>query len=181
MGTILSKIPYYIGQLLVFIIPILGVWVFIKLVGIGNKIKKMTDVREMSKKHRTSTSYVPGGFVDVSSAENMDELRKNKEAFKQHMIDYRMYQQYIPIFPLLGILGTVSGLIGQLATGFKQEGLATSMNTTFWGLICAIVLKFVDAKFISRIVNAEELYYESNEEKYQISKDKRREEQEEYH
>ena len=181
MGTVLVKAAYFIGQALVFLIPLAGLWVLFRLLSIRKKIIKMTDVRETSKKHRTSTAYVPGGFVDVSSAENMDELRKNKESFKQHMIDYRTYQQYIPIFPLLGILGTVAGLIGQLSNGLEMDALAVSMNTTFWGLVCAIILKFVDARLISRVVNAEELYYESNEEKYQISKDKKREEQEDNH
>lgn len=64
--------------------------------------------------------------------------------------------QIIPIFPLLGILGTVTGLMLEVQAGdvaAMMQSLDTALTTTFSGLVAAIVLKFIEAVFPSRIIS----------------------------
>ena len=80
--------------------------------------------------------------------------------------------QLIPLFPLLGILGTVAGLIYQinsLSDASQFEGLISSLNvslySTFWGLVFAIILKILDSLFPARIIYAIELLFEDYDKK----------------
>ena len=66
-----------------------------------------------------------------------------------------MLSQLIPLFPLLGILGTVMGLMGQLAAGDIStmfHSLSGALNTTFVGLVCAIVLKLIDTLLPGKVI-----------------------------
>ena len=65
--------------------------------------------------------------------------------------------QLIALLPLLGILGTVWGLMegsGSPDISGLMSGLGTAMMTTFIGLSFSIVLKFIDAAVIGVKVNA---------------------------
>ena len=95
------------------------------------------------------------------------------EDFNKIQLKYSIFEQFVPIFPLLGILGTVAGLIQQLGdVDQMRDALALSMSTTFWGLIAAIGLKIVDAIWISKAVNKMGLYFDMYEQNYQMAKDK---------
>lgn len=75
--------------------------------------------------------------------------------------------QIIPIFPLLGILGTVAGLMyavgldtdvssaNEIANKMTTlyDGMGAALGTTLYGLIAAIILKLTDALFTSRIIS----------------------------
>jgi len=66
-----------------------------------------------------------------------------------------MLTQLIPIFPLLGILGTVAGLMLETKAGdipAMLGSLDVALVTTFWGLIFAILLKIIEAVFPSRVI-----------------------------
>ena len=77
------------------------------------------------------------------------------------------------MFPLLGILGTVAGLIGQLGDVEQMRAaMATSMWTTFWGLMAAIAFKCIDAFVVSPTVNKMQLYFETYEQSYHMLRDK---------
>jgi len=84
------------------------------------------------------------------------KLEENRVTFNSAYAGYVVYSQWIALFPLLGILGTVLGLI--LSGDFYDVealvgGLSGALWTTFWGLICSIVLKFFDAIGPGRRIN----------------------------
>lgn len=73
-----------------------------------------------------------------------ETIRNYEKDFNKTCSWYQVFSQMVPLFPLLGILGTVSGLIQQVDVQ-DIEGilgaLKTALYTTFWGLIWAIGLK----------------------------------------
>ena len=64
--------------------------------------------------------------------------------------------QLTSLLPLLGILGTVAGLIASSGTTDMSQmisGLGTAMWTTLCGLVASIGLKALDAVLLGRLVN----------------------------
>lgn len=97
---------------------------------------------------------------DGNSSATPDKIRALETDFNAACSVHDVLVQLIPIFPLLGILGTVAGLMlqaGENDTSALMGAIDTALDTTFWGLVSAIVLKFVEAVFPSRIINAVEV------------------------
>ena len=101
------------------------------------------------------------GKLHISHAEaTVYDLQKIEESRSEFNIAYAKYVrngQLIALLPLLGILGTVWGLMegsGSPDISGLMSGLGTAMMTTFIGLSFSIVLKFIDAAVIGVKVNA---------------------------
>lgn len=93
--------------------------------------------------------------ADEAAAITPDTIRKYETEFNTKCSWHGVLIQCIPVFPLLGILGTVAGLMLQMqANGIEamMTSLNTALDTTFWGLIFAILLKVIEAVFPSRII-----------------------------
>lgn len=93
---------------------------------------------------------------------NPQAIRDCEKKFNEACTYHDIIIQLIPIFPLLGILGTVAGLMIIAPAGVNAEadalkglynGMGTALGTTLYGLIVSILLKFIDAVFSSRIIN----------------------------
>ena len=137
-----------------------------------NITKLRNSIDEKHKKNR-STEFTPGGIKKTPDAYTWEETLEYKEEYNKIQLIYQTFEQFVPIFPLLGILGTVAGLIQQLDNiDQMRDALALSMSTTFLGLIAAVVLKFADALFVSRTVNTMEMYFDTFEQNYQMARDK---------
>lgn len=81
----------------------------------------------------------------------MDKLEKHKTATAD--LFYRFIQYSIEALPLLGTLGTVIGLINNsIDADALQSNFLYALTSTFWGLIGAIIVKFVDTMWISKIM-----------------------------
>lgn len=143
-------------------------------------IGKIRNTREERHKKNRTTEFTKGGIVKTPDAVTWEETLDEKEEFNGILVKYSVFSQFIPIFPLLGILGTVAGLIQQMDAGIDQmrEALGTSMWTTFWGLIAAIFLKLVDAIIVSKSINKMDNYFETFEQNYQMVRDKMEQENE---
>jgi len=92
---------------------------------------------------------------DESASITPDTIRKYETEFNVKCSWHGVLVQCIPVFPLLGILGTVAGLMLQIqANGIDAmlESLNVALDTTFWGLIFAILLKIMEAVFPSRVI-----------------------------
>ena len=82
----------------------------------------------------------------------------------------------IPLFPLLGILGTVAGLMTMVDPSAKDNlqnlymGMGSALSTTLYGLIAAIILKFTDALFTSRIINDVDVMLDDFDKKLELAK-----------
>ncbi len=73
-----------------------------------------------------------------------ETIRNYEKDFNKTCSGYYVLSQMVPLFPLMGILGTVSGLMLQVDAQDVEgilEALKTALDTTFWGLIWAIGLK----------------------------------------
>lgn len=85
-----------------------------------------------------------------------EDIYKFKGDFNDLCGKYATLVQMIPLFPLLGILGTVAGLILQVSTQETEAiyaALNTSLSSTFYALLMAIGLKIVDSFFVLSRVN----------------------------
>lgn len=85
-----------------------------------------------------------------------DEMRKHYDTFNKHCAWYNVCTQAIPLFPLMGVLGTVLGLVGQVNAGTNAEeifgSLGLALNTTITGIVVSLILKGVDLLFLSYII-----------------------------
>lgn len=91
---------------------------------------------------------------------DLEKLNNTKEDFFRHYAEYVSASQLIPLFPLLGILGTVFGLMlglrqQDMAVAVNQlvSGLGVALSTTFAGLIVTVGLKIIDAYGPGKLVN----------------------------
>ena len=104
-----------------------------------NITKLKASIDEKHKKNR-STEFTPGGIQKTPDAYTWEEILEYKEEYNKIQLIYQTFEQFVPIFPLLGILGTVAGLIQQLDhIDQMRDALAVSMSTTFLGLIAAVI------------------------------------------
>ena len=100
------------------------------------------------------------GNVGLSTTVNVrydrDELELNRGRFSVAYANYVTCGQLTSLLPLLGILGTVAGLITSSGTTDMNQmisGLGTAMWTTLCGLVASIGLKALDAVLLGRLVN----------------------------
>lgn len=108
---------------------------------------------------------------DKADSENVtpDTIRELQTAFNKTCSWHEAFSQLIPLFPLFGILGTVSGLILQLqASNIDQifKSLDTALGTTFYGLVFAIILKFIDAVGPARTINETDIILDDYDKKF---------------
>lgn len=82
--------------------------------------------------------------------------KKEKGKTETAELFYRFIGYAIEALPLLGTLGTVIGLIGNsINADALQSNFLFALTSTFWGLVGAIVLKFVDSMWLSKLMQQE--------------------------
>lgn len=88
--------------------------------------------------------------VDHMSEQQVDALRERAVRF------YTLFGTVTGIFPLLGILGTVVSLLSMVGDGANiQNGFFAALTSTFWGLVFAIVYKFLDGFLSPKLEDGE--------------------------
>ncbi|MCR5461046.1 MAG: MotA/TolQ/ExbB proton channel family protein [Acetatifactor sp.] len=111
----------------------------------------------MNRKNKETYLNASTGEVEErekSEAVTPDTIRDYEKSFNEVVSGYNACTQFIPLFPLLGILGTVSGLLVQVKAQNIDEmfkSLDVALSSTFWGLIVTVILKIcstVSAKLI---------------------------------
>lgn len=107
-------------------------------------------VRLYSSMHKEV--YTPSCGSDIKSIRS-DIVRltdKKVSALRERAVAwYTLYVNITGIFPLLGILGTVISLLGMVGNTSDVEGsFFAALTSTFWGLVFAIIFKFLDG-FVS--------------------------------
>ncbi len=109
---------------------------------------------------------------DEDAAITPDTIRQYERDFNKDCAWHSVYAQLIPIFPLLGILGTVAGLMLEVSAADIEGMMAsvyTALSSTFYGLIFAIFLKFIDAVFPSRVIEDVEVMLEDYSKKLDLA------------
>ena len=104
---------------------------------------------------------------EISEAVTPDTIRDYEKSFHEVVSGYNVCTQFISIFPLLGILGTVAGMISQL--GAKDintmfDSLTIAMKSTFYGLIVTIILK-IFATFSAKLIEDTEIVLDDYDKK----------------
>lgn len=83
--------------------------------------------------------------------------KKEKEKTDTADLLYRFIVYSIEALPLLGTLGTVIGLISNAVNPDElQSNFLYALTSTFWGLVGAIILKFVDSMWTSKIMKPDQ-------------------------
>lgn len=67
---------------------------------------------------------------------------------------YALFTNITAVFPLLGILGTVTSLMRLSGADNLSENFMSALATTFWGLVCAIGFKIADSFITARLDRA---------------------------
>ena len=93
---------------------------------------------------------------EVAESVTPETVRNYEKDFNQVCSTYNVLAQFIPLFPLFGILGTVSGLMLQVVSKDVETMFAAldlALSSTWFGLIFAIGLKILVALTSTRIIN----------------------------
>lgn len=159
-------------------IMLLGIGVAAGLLWIGVKLDNhKTKINEaLTRRNRRYTANAETRELeeneDQDAAITPDTIRKYETEFNKTCSWHNVLAQLIPIFPLLGILGTVAGLMMEVQAGDVQammESLDVALVTTFWGLIFAIILKIEEAVFPSRVINDVEVMLDDFDKKMSLA------------
>ncbi|MBQ6293517.1 MAG: MotA/TolQ/ExbB proton channel family protein [Lachnospiraceae bacterium] len=143
------------------VIYLLGAAVLALLIWCSMRFRKILDAfgRIEVKQSIYEEKLDKKGNIDTTAAVKASydrrRLEENREAYNKLYPIYAVGAQLIGLFPLLGILGTVLGLISSDLTDIDSlvAGLTEALRTTLWGLVAAIVLKAVDAIVPGKLVN----------------------------
>lgn len=126
----------------------------------NNKYTFLVETKEIEENEDTDAAITP------------DTIRKYETEFNKACSWHGVFAQFIPVFPLLGILGTVAGLMLEIQasdiTGMMAS-LDVALSTTFSGLIFAILLKIMEAVFPSRIIYDVEVMLDDFDKKLSIA------------
>ena len=147
LSVIFSNIIGFDG--LIFLLAALNVYIFLSA-------KRAANVLYMSMHHSV---YSPSLDKDISSIKNnLEGLTDQKLSSLREtaVAKYTLFINLTAIFPLMGILGTVISLLGMVGdTSDIQGGFFAALTSTFWGLIFAIVFKFLDGFVSPRLEDGE--------------------------
>ena len=153
-----TGIPFII--IVGIIVLLLLIWNAAKLSSKKDRIEEALFSKD-SKYFKDAIKHELSREEDTASRPTPDKIRSLETDFYNTCSIHDVLVQIIPIFPLLGILGTVAGLMIQAGSSNDMSaivgGLNTALDTTFFGIVFAIILKFVEAVFPSRIINSTEI------------------------
>lgn len=137
------------------VIVILGIFLFLGLIA---KNKKLQKIRKRVEACSTSvTEEVDNASIDGIETEAVIRKSTNFGAIDKILKEYNELStklnsdiQLISLFPMLGLFGTVYGLMNAMkgsVNNLDMAQISLALSTTFWGLICAMALKFYAIKF----------------------------------
>lgn len=161
MGNIFSVIfmNFWGFDIIIFLAAVFNGFVFYMVKVSADKIKAKMN----------HTVYVPHFLISGKEThEQVSALREEDVLSLKSSSDkfYALFVNITGIFPLLGILGTVVSLLGLVSDMNNVTGnFYGALTSTFWGLIFAILFKFLDGMISPEIESNEKsvlMYLESN-------------------
>lgn len=161
-------ITSFLGSKMNIIICIFGAGVTAALFYLTVKISFIKSAIKDAVERKNVTSYINSKTLEIrdeieGDRVTPDTIRGYDTAFSGLRSWYDSVAQLISVFPLMGILGTVSGLMSQMAAS-DTESMFSSLNfalsTTFNGLFWAIGLKIFTSLFPSRMAGEAEVLLE---------------------
>lgn len=158
---------------LIFVLMIGAIYGFVSTL---SDVKRLTAKmeEEAKKKNRGRKELTAaGGMVTAPSVIDWEDVLGYIEIFNKIKAKYSMWEQFIPIFPLLGLLGTVMGLIEAMHSGFETSDMSLALTSTFAGLVAAIALKVIDALLTGKAIQEKQFYFDTFEMNYHMVVDKK--------
>jgi biopolymer transport protein ExbB/TolQ len=176
-GIIISEfINKFINPII--IVWFLGLWVYSII--LKNKLSRKKDLIEdaVSRKNKkyviNSNTQTVDSFDDSNISITPDTIRKHEKEFNSFCTGHALLIQLITILPLLGILGTVAGIMLELNNTSDTEKMLSSLylalSSTLYGLLASIFLKVYDSLNSSKIINDTEVLLEDYNNKLNLSK-----------
>ena len=166
------------GWIIDAVIIVLGLWVAIRLSSLHKEVK---DVHEEAKKNSESVKgediyNMATGMMEYTVKSKYDPASMDSVRSKYNELSGRIHawSQTISIFPLLGLLGTVMGIIPGLASTANgdftalQSQLSVALYSTFIGLIFSIFLKGQVANYSKTFSDVED-FFEEFDRKYNLA------------
>ena len=146
-----------IGLIINIIIAALGVGILVALIWISGRLTNLTAALEQQFFGTKGRFFKDQKTLALKQQETAIAVRENTYGLRREFDDlcarHTVASQLIPLFPLLGILGTVAGLMQQVNADQLAEisaSLGTALTTTFWGLMASIILKAVETLLVQR-------------------------------
>ncbi len=170
MGFIGLFFSNFLGALINVVIIGFGVFVMIQLMKLGNDLVEQK--RRYDDRFKIEINMNEGVFnenMDLENVTNSTISNKSindwKEEYDRLCTRYNTWTELIPVFPLAGIFGTVTGLIMQVSGGIDAkamlDSLGVAMTSTWIALVVTIVLKIYVAADTSRKLYLCDVDYES--------------------
>lgn len=129
----------------------------------------LIDATDKLHKAMNNNIFVPDSRRSQEEAENnISRLTETKivEMRDRSAGLYSVFVNLTGIFPLLGMLGTITSLLSLVADTTDITGnFYGALTSTFWGLVFAILFKFIDGIISARVDDNEKsvaLYLERN-------------------
>ena len=142
------------------------------LSGHKNQINEL--ITRQNRRYRTNQdTHELEEIDDEDSSVTPDTIRKHENDFDKSNSWHNVFAQLIPVFPLMGVLGTVWGLVQEVGADNIEKMLSslnTAMTTTLSGLIFAIALKIFDAFCPSKTINDVDVMLEDYYKKLDFAK-----------
>lgn len=115
--------------------------------------------------HFNATDRIVNLNDEVKRALKENTRKKNRKLAEDELLDYRektnkayaLYSNFTTMFPLMGMLGTVISLISMadLIGTTTTESFFAALTSTFWGIVAALIFKFLDASISYKIEDNE--------------------------
>ena len=101
------------------------------------------------RKQLQGTIYLPIEMIlqSINShKKNKVNLHELQELREKEVFYYHMFDTINGIFPLMGILGTIIGLLRMVGmdSSIVMSNFTIALTSTFWGLVFSIVYKAID-------------------------------------
>lgn len=168
--NLFSEYGVWIIRVLFLVVFVLLVFNYFHLIDVSKRIKELLDKKSTNPKVNTALHEYKEETEENTSIK-IDEVRELENKFNELSSAHGAIAQAIPLFPMLGILGTVAGLMLQVQAEDIQmmlDSLDTALATTFTGLFYAIFLKIIDI-FPAKVINDVEVMLDNFDRKLELA------------
>lgn len=136
IGSLAKNLIGYDGIILLLAL-VNGIYIVPKLKSHGYRLRKALQ----------GTIYAPiHMFYDTNQPKQTIDLHELQDLREKEVLYYHVFDTINSIFPLMGILGTIIGLLRMVGmdTSLIMSNFTIALTSTFWGLVFAIIFKAVD-------------------------------------
>ena len=135
IGSLAKNLLGYDG-LIVLLAIVNGIYIIPKLKASGYRLRKELQ----------GTVYAPIHMFYESKESSSINLHDLQDLREKEVLFYHIFDTINGIFPLMGILGTIIGLLRMVGmdTTLVMSNFTIALTSTFWGLVFAILFKAID-------------------------------------